>query len=182
MRSRRVDSGSLLVAWLSALHLGCATGPPAAPYRPDGELVGGGVTFDATSVRGSGVNMSRRQDGTWAGNMNGRFSQVTVGRSELVISGPVATRVHWQSSPAGPLLLVRDVEPYLLRVCEDADDDCGIGTGRPPRREEEQVANYCPDLGCKHVLHWSRLTHGGLVPLPSLIIALYAGGLLGRSP
>jgi hypothetical protein len=53
---------------------------PALAEGPRGEVFArtGSASFDSTSVRGPGVNMSRLEDGRWSGWLNGSFVTVTV--------------------------------------------------------------------------------------------------------
>jgi hypothetical protein len=67
---------------LAAAALGAAAllAPPAAaqaPYEPTGELrltgggVGSGASFDSDRIVGPAVNLTRRDDGSWAGDLAG---------------------------------------------------------------------------------------------------------------
>ena len=63
---------------LAAAALLAAT--PALAEGPRGEVFSqaGSASFDSTSVRGPGVNMSRQADGRWSGWLDGSFVTVMV--------------------------------------------------------------------------------------------------------
>jgi hypothetical protein len=170
-----------LMALVLIASAGCATtGSSSAPFEPYGELPFGGPSFDAHSIRGSNIQMSDRSDGSWGGDLNGRFSQASIGKNQLVISGRVPTQISWKPSPQGLLLTVRGTDVFLVLVCEAGDEDCAGGRSGRLLREQEDTQRLCPDLGCQHVRYWRRRTAAaGPIPAPPLVIALFSEGLQG---
>lgn len=94
---------------------------PALAFEPKGEIQVGtcSAAFDDTSVQGPGIVVTRRQDGSWAGRIQGRVidlnvtpekitgtnTQIQVSREPgwLVMTGYFdwkGVRVYWPTNPA----------------------------------------------------------------------------------
>jgi len=126
----------IVVAALTLVSVSCAGGPrrPGAPSSEDlapqfeatGEVLYAGpfrrtmTSFDDERVIGPNVNMSRNQDGTWSGWLQGRAVQVTVDPREKAIDGAalsikveeldgsgVEIRGHWSTGVRAEQLYVR---------------------------------------------------------------------------
>lgn len=83
---------TLLVAALSATPALAQEGP----FEPTGEVrfhasagLGSGASFDETRIVGPAVNLTRREDGSWAGDIAGQDVSLNVDRQRL--SGPNVT-------------------------------------------------------------------------------------------
>jgi hypothetical protein len=64
-----------------------------SPFEPTGEVrfhasagLGSGASFDGTRIVGPAVNLTRREDGSWAGNISGQDVSLVGGEKKL--SGP----------------------------------------------------------------------------------------------
>ncbi|MGC4000396.1 MAG: hypothetical protein QM767_24325 [Anaeromyxobacter sp.] len=74
---RPAPLAAALAALAFLLHAGGAAAQEEEPYEPTGEVrffgwsTGAGATFDVRRVVGPNVNLSRRDNGSWAGDLAG---------------------------------------------------------------------------------------------------------------
>ncbi|MCI0672384.1 MAG: hypothetical protein L0Y64_18185 [Myxococcaceae bacterium] len=79
-----VLAGALSVAGQGCATTGSAGGQEQSDFQKSGEVVvttggtSGSASFDARRVVGPNVNVSRRDDGSWAGPVNGQFYSFTM--------------------------------------------------------------------------------------------------------
>jgi hypothetical protein len=150
--------------------MGCASvqGPPERPRIADINVTGGmGVTwvsFDDASVWGSGMQVSRRQDGTWAGEVGSSPIDARFDNDELVINRTLHVGVT--PVPEGYLATYRGVDKELIVACAPKDEDCAN------RASSATALEACKPYGCSKVTYAFVFGRPPQTPTAQIALAL----------
>src|SRR6266567_2573630 len=131
--------------------LGAAPAAQAAPdFKPTGEVIlvgigkGFGASFDADGVVGANVNLTRREDGAWAGDIAGLSVNLAVGADR--ISGP---NVDLHVERRGDAITIRGLlRGKVVRLAVDGSKVSGRSGVCAIDLQRDGTGAYQGDLGC----------------------------------
>lgn len=159
--------------WLGLLGvLGCATGPEtqagARPRIADVNVTGGvgqgWVSFDDQHLWAPFAQVSRRQDGSWAGKLAGRIVDAHMEGNDVVIGRSL--RANVQPVPQGYLVTYRGIDKELVVSCAPGDKACADAASRP------SALDQCQAYGCTRVTYQYVYTVPAQTPVAQIALAL----------
>lgn len=174
---------SRVLAVSCCLSMGCASVFPARvaeankPFVPTGEVkrYGGAATFDAVRVRGPGVEMTKRTDGSWGGRLQAWEFEVSV--NGKTISGVelqnrrAVTQGQFTMANSGDEqdVVVDGIIDHYQYHFEVHPDRVVLGKG-----PQQRVLGRNPDgtYGPEHNVVMSGDAGGGLPPWPQIAFAM----------
>jgi hypothetical protein len=164
----------LVARVLAVLIVGgaCATGtaaqeaarPRIAEINVTGGIGQGWASFDESSVWAPWVQVSRRQDGSWAGRVAGRPMDAHMENDELVIGRSL--RVSVLPVREGYLVTYRGLDKELVISCAPGDTACADAASRPAALEQ------CKPYGCGRVTYAYVYAAPAQPPVAQMGIAL----------
>jgi hypothetical protein len=178
----------LAVSALSLITFGCASVLPprvpeaSRPFEPTGSVkrIGGVATFDAVRVRGPGVEMTKRTDGSWGGRVQAweieaSVSGNTIAGVETRALRPVSQSTFTMHNSGDEQDMVVDgiLDHYEYHF-EVHPDRVVIGAGA---RKRVLMKNDDNTYGPNHNVSLGGDAGGGLPPWPQIAFAM-----LGTEP